>query len=335
MVLGPTTPELQKSRSLLSFRPKRYPTSRTFCRHHLGSPRRPTLASLLRRPASPGAPPINPGGGFGTMRQQAIQPASTSASAVWSALLQPTRPLSTSPGTMLRVTLDELHALSPDAVYTPPGASRPSRPQRYAQDTSRAAEVIDPGPPSVLRAPVLAPVRPSSTRPRWMPRVLGALRPCKRKICRKRVHALPSSDCWHILPWLEPEHFPALHPRRRHLPPPLPGHPAPPPPPVLPLSKAVHTSTCTLGPVPVLSLRVRTCDGVGRPIYLWPPLSHVPTCLHSFITVDSRPPRPGRAPSHQQARTPILRQPGLRHDPASVDPPHLPLGGTPVRRGRA
>jgi len=224
---GANNTRAPKSRSLLSFRPKRYPTSRTFCRHHLGSPRRPTLASLLRRPASPGAPPINPGGGFGTMRQQAIQPASTSASAVWSALLQPTRPLSTSPGTMLRVTLDELHALSPDAVYTPPGASRPSRPQRYAQDTSRAAEVIDPGPPSVLRAPVLAPVRPSSTRPRWMPRALGALRPCKRKICRKRVHALPSSDCWHILPWLEPEHFPALHPRRRHLPPPLPGHPAP------------------------------------------------------------------------------------------------------------
>ena len=111
--------------------------------------------------------------------------------------------------------------------------------------------------------------------------------------------------------------------------------PLPPPPPVLPLSKAVHTSTCTLGPVPVLSLRVRTCDGVGRPIYLWPPLSHVPTCLHSFITVDSRLPRPGRAPSHQQARTPILRQPGLRHDLASVDPLHLPLGGTPVRRGQA
>jgi hypothetical protein len=66
-------------------------------------------------------------------------------------------------GKMRRMTLDKLHALLPDAVYTPPGASRPSKPQRYAQDTSRAAEVINPGPPLVPRAPVLAPVRPSST----------------------------------------------------------------------------------------------------------------------------------------------------------------------------
>ena len=56
------------------------------------------------------------------------------------------------------------------------------------------------------------------------------------------------------------------------------------------------------------------------------PPSHVPTCLHSFITVNSRPTRPGRAPFPPASVDPISRQPGLRHDPASVDPQHLPLG---------
>ena len=56
------------------------------------------------------------------------------------------------------------------------------------------------------------------------------------------------------------------------------------------------------------------------------PLSHVPTCLHSFITVNSRPTRPRRAPLPPASVDPILRQPGLRHDPASVDPQHLSLG---------
>ena len=53
------------------------------------------------------------------------------------------------------------------------------------------------------------------------------------------------------------------------------------------------------------------------------PPSHVPTCLHSF---NSCPTRPRRAPFPPASMDPILRQPGLRHDPASVDPQHLSLG---------
>jgi hypothetical protein len=58
----------------------------------------------------------------------------------------------------------------------------------------------------------------------------------KRKIRRRRPR-LTYSGWWHILPRLEPKHFPALHPRRRRLPPPLPGHSTPPPTPFFPSVK--------------------------------------------------------------------------------------------------
>jgi hypothetical protein len=155
-------------------------------------------------------------------------------------------------GTMRRVTLDELHALSPDAVYTPPGASRPSKLQRYAQDTSRAAEVIDPGPPWFFARRCLRPFVHLRPRPRWMPRVLGALRACKAQDSPQarprptfeRLAAHPTMARTGTLPGAAPA-----------TPPPPSATPrAPGAPPPFPLSKAVHTGTCTLGPVPVLRL---------------------------------------------------------------------------------
>ena len=136
-------------------------------------------------------------------------------------------------GTTRRVTLDEFHALHRTrstprrALLVPRSSNDMPKTPRVPRRLSILARLWS-FPRRCLR-PFVHP-RP---RPRWMPR--GARRPTTLQSARfaAGAHALPYSGWWHILPRLEPKHFPALQPRSRRLPPPLPGHPTPPPPPPL------------------------------------------------------------------------------------------------------